>query len=192
MDAEAKGLRHSEAAGRGRGAPNSPSFRGRRPWNPPGRGIAPKPWTRGDFHYHRHPREDSPPRTRTQRSGSRRNRRSKGANVAFAVRRKRSRADFATTQSPEWFRRGNDDGAKIMLSFSRSARESPEWFRRGNDDGAKIMLSFSRSARESPKWFRRSNDNVQLCTSMGDPRFARMTVEETALARPLADTAMHF
>ena len=100
VDAEAKGLRHSEAAGRGRGAPNSPSFRGRRPWNPPGRGIAPKPWTRGDFHYHRHPREDSPPRTRTQRSGSRRNRRSKGANVAFAVRRKRSRADFATTQSP--------------------------------------------------------------------------------------------
>ena len=41
-----------------------------------------------------------PPRTRTQRSGSRPKRRSKGANVASAVRRKRSRADFATTQSP--------------------------------------------------------------------------------------------
>ena len=41
-----------------------------------------------------------PPRTRTQRSGSRPKRRSKGAREAFAARRKRSRADFATTQSP--------------------------------------------------------------------------------------------
>ena len=38
----------------------------------------------------------------------------------------------------------------------------------------------------------RVHNDVRLCPSMGDPRFARMTVEETALARPLADTAMHF
>ena len=46
-------------------------------------------------------RQRQPPsRTRTRRSGSRPKRRSKGAREAFAARRKRSRADFATTQSP--------------------------------------------------------------------------------------------
>ena len=78
---------------------------------------------------------------------------------AFAARRKRSRADFATTQSPKWFHHGNDNASQTLLSFSRSARESPGWFHRGND-------------------------NVLLCPSSGDPRFARMTVEAT-LPRPL-------
>ena len=48
------------------------------------------------------------PRTRTQRSGSRPKRRSKGAGEAFAARRKRSPADFATTQSPGTSLKSND------------------------------------------------------------------------------------
>ena len=72
-----------------------------------------------------------PPRTRTQRSGSRPKRRSKGANVAFAARRKRSRADFATTQSPRWFLHGNDPQQwtrKVILSVIQMAKpvESPK------------------------------------------------------------------
>ena len=53
----------------------SPSFGGRRPRNP-----------------------QPSSRTRTRRSGSRLKRRSSGAGEAFAVRRKRNRAYFATTQ----------------------------------------------------------------------------------------------
>ena len=44
------------------------------------------------------------------------------------------RGSAATEESPGWFRRGNDNGAEITLSFSRFARESPGWFHRGNDN----------------------------------------------------------
>ena len=109
----------------------------------------------------RHSRAPLPtPRTRTRRSGSRPKRRSKGAREAFAVRRKRSRADFATTQSPGWFHQGNDPASQNLLSFSRSARESHRWFHQGSDD-------------------------VLPCPCVGDPRFARMTVERATLPRPL-------
>ena len=54
------------------------------------------------------------PRTRTQRSGSRPKRRSKGASEAFTAKRKRSPADFATTQSPKWFLHANDPTPQIL------------------------------------------------------------------------------
>ena len=71
------------------------------------------------------------PRTRTRRSGSRPKRRSKGVSEAFDARRKRSRADFATTQSPGWFVRVTTTASQPLLSFSRFAREFPRWFHPG-------------------------------------------------------------
>ena len=44
-----------------------------------------------------------------------------------------------------------------------ATEESPGWFRRGNDNGAEITLSFPRFARESPGWLLKDNDNALLC-----------------------------
>ena len=48
----------------------------------------------------------------------------------------------------------------------------------------KILLSFSRFARESHGWLRKGNDNVLRCPCVGDPRCARMTEEKATLPRP--------
>ena len=74
--------------------------------------------------------------------------------------------------------------SRTSFRGSEATEESPGWFCRGNDDDAENLLSFSRSARESPGWLRESNDNVLRCPCLGDPRFARMTVERETLPRP--------
>ena len=74
----------------------------------------------------------TPPRTRTQRSGSRPKRRSKGASEAFATRRKRSLADFATTQSPGQGHTPNSGCGRVFyFSVILAQRGSPGEGRRG-------------------------------------------------------------
>ena len=87
-----------ECSHRGRADPPFPSFGGRRPWNP-----------------------QPSSRTRTRRSGSRPKRRSRGAGEAFAVRRKRNRAYFATTQG----QRGTTPAAAQQQKRRPPGRRSP-------------------------------------------------------------------
>mgnify|MGYP004609573675 CR=1 FL=1 len=84
-----------------------------------------------------------PSRTRTQRSGSRTKRRSKGARGAFAVRRKRSRADFATTQSPK---------SCCHSEPATAGEESPKWFLHANDthSSKSAVIQRERSDRRIP------------------------------------------
>ena len=112
VDAETQSLRHSEAT--------------QWPWNPPRRGTRPNRGRRRVALSTVILAKIPPPRTRTQRSGSRTKRRSKGAGEAFAARRKRSRADFATTQSPR-------QGLGSTLSFPRWNQPGDSRAEREND-----------------------------------------------------------
>ena len=123
------------------------------------------------------------PRTRTQRSGSRPKRRSKGADEAFAVRRKQSRADFATTQSPcggAWQCVVSGRGRVALSSVILAKRESHmeggkvprQWTRRATSttviltkrgspgQGRQSAISFPRRSRLGDSRAERENDSV--------------------------------
>ena len=73
--------------------------------------------------------------------------------------------------------------SRTSFRGSVATEESPGWFRRGNDNGAEIMLSFSRFTRESHWWLLTGNDVVLLCPCVV-AKYAQLRFRLAAKASP--------
>ena len=80
-------------------------------------------------------------------------------------------------------RPGTHSLSRTSFRGSAATEESPGWFRRGNDNGAEITLSFSRFARESPCWLLKGNDVVLLCPCVV-AKYAQLRFRLAAKASP--------